>query len=264
MVNQTTPRRSCYSAWIERGAWLITACLLLTASEALAQNSPSIVINTSSGPNISNSEIYSGLKLSFLLSALTLLPSALMAVTCFTRITIVLALTRQALGVAQTPSNQVLIGLALFMTFAIMGPIFNQIYTEAIVPYSEDQLSNQEALDKAFAPLRTFMLRHTREQDLTLFADISKTEIPKTPEELGAAIVIPAFLLSELNTAFQIGFLIYMPFLVLDMIVSSVLTSLSMITLPPTVISLPIKLMLFVFIDGWSLIIANLVKSYHV
>jgi len=239
--------------------------LLLLPELALAAGAgPAITINTNSGGELSNSEVYTGLKLSFLLSSLTFLPSLLMCATCFTRITIVLALARQALGVAQTPPNQILVGLALLMTFAIMGPIFNEIYTTAVVPYTEDQIGHQEALERGSKPLRVFMLRHTRESDLKLFTDITRTEAPDTPDLMPMTVVIPAFLLSELNTAFQIGFLIFLPFLVLDMIVSSVLTSMSMITLPPTVISLPIKLMLFVVIDGWSLIIGNLVKSYHV
>ncbi len=145
-----------------------------------------------------------------------------------------------------------------------MAPVFQEIRTDALEPFMDGKLSTEDALEKAFDPLRTFMLRHTREEDLSLFLDITKSELPDTPEELSPSVVVPAFLISELNSAFQIAFLIYLPFLVLDMIISSVLTSMSMITLPPTVISLPIKLMLFVIIDGWHLIIGNLVKSYHV
>lgn len=224
---------------------------------------PTIQINTAAPGDMTSTEVYSGLKLALLLTALTFVPSILMTTTCFTRIAIVLALARQGLGLAQTPPNQVLLGLALFLTFAVMGPIFEEVYSNAIVPYSEDQIGHQEAYERAFKPLRGFMLRHTREQDLALFIDITKTEAPESPESLGANVIVPAFLLSELNSAFQIGFLIFLPFLILDMIISSVLTSMSMITLPPTVISLPIKLMLFVVIDGWSLIITNLVRSYH-
>jgi flagellar biosynthetic protein FliP len=227
-------------------------------------SSPSITINTSSNGELTNSEVYAGLKLATLLWLLAFLPSLIMALTCFTRIAVVLSLTRQALGTAQVPPSQVLLGLALFLTFSIMSPIFTQIYNEAAVPYMEDQITNEQALDKAFAPLRTFMLQHTREQDLELFIEVTKTEIPDDVENLGPAVVVPAFLISELNSAFQIGFLIFLPFLILDMIISSVLTSMSMITLPPTVISLPIKLMLFVVIDGWNLIIGNLIKSYTV
>lgn len=231
---------------------------------ALADSfSPSLTINTSTSPEISNKEVFAGLKLAALLMSLTFIPSLIMTATCFTRIAIVLGIARQALGTAQTPPNQVVMGLALFLTFTIMSPTFEEIYSKAIVPYTEDQIGHQEALQLAFVPLKEFMLRHTREQDLALFVDITKQKMPESPESLGPTVVIPAFLISELNTAFQISFLIYLPFLILDMIISSVLTSMSMITLPPTVISLPIKLMLFVVIDGWHLIIGNLVKSYH-
>ena len=228
-----------------------------------ASNAPLLTINTNSNPEVSNLEVFSALKIAMLVSLLVLLPSLLMTVTCFPRIAIVLSMARQALGTAQTPPNQLIIGLALFLTMAIMGSTFERIYNEAVIPYADDQIGHGEALQRTYAPLRDFMLPHTRQQDLELFVEITKTKPPETPEELGANVVIPAFIVSELNTAFQIGFLIYLPFLILDMVVSSVLTSMSMITLPPTVISLPIKLILFVMIDGWSLIIGNLVASYH-
>lgn len=236
---------------------------LSAAAQAQSVNLPSLTVNTTAGKELNSAEVYTGLKLTLLISSMVFLPALLMVATCFTRITIVLSLTRQAMGTMQTPPNQVLLGLGLFLTFAIMGPVFNRAYNEAIVPYSEDQLTNSQAAEKLFAPFREFMLRHTREQDLELFVEITKTEFPDSPEALGPLVVIPAFIISELNSAFQIAFLIYLPFVILDMIISSVLTSMSMITLPPTVISLPIKLMLFVIIDGWHLIIGNLVRSYH-
>jgi len=240
------------------------AAVFLLPSLSFAQvNLPSLTVNTSAGKDLNTQEIYTGLKLTFLISSMIFLPALLMVATCFTRVTIVLSMTRQALGTMQTPPNQVLLGLGLFLTFAIMAPVFNRAYTEAIVPYTEDKLTNEQAAEKLFVPFREFMLRHTREADLELFVEITKTETPESPEKLGPLIVIPAFVISELNTAFQIAFLIYLPFVILDMIISSVLTSMSMITLPPTVISLPIKLMLFVIIDGWHLIIGNLVRSYH-
>ena len=242
----------------------IISAVLCAASPALAQvNLPSITINTNGGKDLNSQEIYTGLKLTVLISSIVFLPSLLMVATCFTRVAIVLSMTRQALGTQQTPPNQIIMGLALFLTFAIMQPVFETAYTQAIVPYSEDQLTTAEAGEKLFAPFRDFMLRHTREQDLSLFVDITKIQVPDSPEKLGPTVVIPAFVISELNSAFQIAFLVYLPFVILDMIISSVLTSMSMITLPPTVISLPIKLMLFVLIDGWHLIIGNLVKSYH-
>lgn len=238
--------------------------ILLYSPSAYAESAvPFISINAGSTGDLTNSEVFSGLKLSFLLSALVFIPSLLMTMTCFTRIAIVLALTRQAMGTAQTPPNQILLGLALFLTFAIMGPIFTTIYDDAVVPYTEDKIDHKQALHDAFTPLKTFMLKHTREQDLELFVEVTRTTLPESPQQLGPSVVIPAFVLSELNSAFQIGFLIFLPFLILDMIISSILTSMSMITLPPTIISLPIKLMLFVVIDGWHLIIGNLISSYH-
>ena len=251
-------RRICLFA-----ALTMLAALALPSLAHAATNIPLVTINSAGSTDTTADEVYSGLKIVALLTILVFVPSIIMCATSFTRIAIVLAMTRQALGTAQTPPNQVIIGIALFLTLAIMGPIFTDIYTNSLLPYSEDQISHTEAAQKAFAPLRTFMLRHTRENDLALFMEMQKIEPPKTPEDLGATVVIPAFLLSELNTAYQISFLIYLPFLILDMIISSILTSMSMITLPPTVISLPIKLMLFVIIDGWHLIIGNLVNSYH-
>ena len=238
--------------------------MILPAAAFAEPTAPLISINTgSNAAQLGTNEVFTALKLSLILSSLVILPALFMTMTCFPRIAVVLALTRQALGTASTPPNQLILGLALFLTFAIMGHTFERVYQEALIPYSDDQLSNQEALKKGFAPIREFMLPHTREQDIELFLDITKTPSPKEPAELPASVVVPAFVVSELNTAFQIAFLIYVPFLILDMIISSVLTSMSMITLPPTVISLPIKLMLFVMIDGWSLIIGNLVNSYH-
>jgi flagellar biosynthetic protein FliP len=223
---------------------------------------PSLTINTNAPGEFNSKEVYTGLKLSILLSAMVFIPTMFMTVTCFPKIAIVLALTRQALGIAQTPPNQVLMGMSLFLTFAIMGPVFERIYNESLLPYSEDQIGNEDMLKKMYSPLREFMLPQTREQDIMLFTNITKSEQPEDPEKISASVLIPAFIISELSAAFQIAFLIYLPFLVLDLIISSVLTSMSMITLPPTVISLPIKLMLFVLIDGWGLIIGNLVRSY--
>ncbi|HQH27356.1 MAG TPA: flagellar type III secretion system pore protein FliP [Oligoflexia bacterium] len=237
--------------------------LLLPGAVRAEPAAPMVAINAGSAPEITTPEVFTALKLALMVSSLAVLPSVLMAVTCFPRIAIVLSLTRQALGTAQTPPNQLLIGLALFLTFAIMGSTFERIYNDSLVPYAEDQIGHAEAFQRAFTPLRDFMLPLTREQDIGLFLEITKTPMPDAPEKLGAAVVIPAFIVSELNTAFQIGFLIYVPFLILDMVISSILTSMSMITLPPTVISLPIKMILFVVIDGWSLIIGNLINSYH-
>lgn len=248
---------------------LLLICAVFCGAVGLveAQTNPAapvVSFNTQGTSEFSKGDVYAALKISTMMSALVFLPSVLMAVTCFPRIAIILSTTRQALGTAQTPPNQVLVGLALFLTCAIMGPQFKEIYEKAFIPYSDDTLSFSEALHAGYEPLRKFMLPLTREEDLKLFLDITKIETPNSPEEIPATVLIPAFVVSELNTSFKIAFLIYVPFLVLDMIISSVLTSMSMITLPPTVISLPIKLLLFVMIDGWSLIISNLVKTYTI
>jgi len=227
-------------------------------------SAPTVSINLAGSNDVSDKEVYSGLKLTILITALVFLPSILMSTTCFARIAVVLAAVRQALGTAQTPPNQVIIGLALFLTLAVMGPVMNKMYVEGIKPFVDEEIDYEQAYERSFKPLRDFMLRHTREQDLALFLEVQKLEPPESPEDLGATTVIPAFMISELNSAFQIAFLVYLPFLILDMIISSILTSMSMITLPPTVISLPIKLMLFVVIDGWHLVIANLIKGYQV
>lgn len=241
----------------------LLALSFLPESANAAPSTPTVVINTAGSPELQKTEVYSALKLAVLISSIVLLPSVLMTVTCFPRIAIVLGLTRQALGTAQTPPNQVIMGIALFLTFAIMAPVFSEIYEKAVLPYSDDQISTKEAFQEMYKPLRNFMLPHTREQDLALFLDVTKSEAPESPDALGPTVVIPAFIISELNSAFQIAFLIYLPFLILDMVISSVLTSMSMITLPPTVISLPLKLMLFVIIDGWNLVIGNLIHTYH-
>jgi flagellar biosynthetic protein FliP len=188
----------------------------------------------------------------------------ILTMTCFTRITVVLGMTRTAVGTASLPPNTVITGLALFLTFAIMGPIFEKSYQDGIRPYMEGQMAQEEAMTKTIAPLKEFLTNHAREKDLALFLQITHSELPADPKDVPFFVAVPAFVLSELNTAFQIGFLIALPFLVLDMVVSSVLTSMSMITLPPVVISLPLKLMLFVIVDGWHLIISSLVKTYRV
>ena len=188
-------------------AAVIVAVPQLCSAEPIA---PTITINTSGSGETSSAEVYSGIKLAILFTILGFIPSLVMTATCFTRIAIVLSMTRQALGTVQTPPNQVLIGLSLFLTFTIMSPIFNRIYAEALIPYSEDQITHQEALSKAYAPLRDFMLRHTRENDLNLFMEITNTEAPDSPDQLGPNVVVPAFLISELNSAFQIAFLIWL------------------------------------------------------
>ena len=206
--------------------------------------------------------ISASLKVVLLFTAMSFAPALILTATCFTRIAVVLGMTRTALGTQTLPPNMVITGLSLFLTLAIMNPVFTRMYKEGVGPYMEGQMSEQQALEKAGVPLKEFLVNHSREKDMALFLDITKTDMPEDLLNVPFYVAIPAFVMTELILAFQIGFLIALPFLVLDMVVSSVLTSMSMITLPPVVISLPLKLMLFVIVDGWHLIVASLVKTY--
>jgi flagellar biosynthetic protein FliP len=234
--------------------------------DAYAQQAglPDLSISIGGSEMASSGSVASSLKILLLLTALSFAPAMILCMTCFTRIAVVLGMTRTALGTASLPPNTVITGLALFLTIAIMGPIAEKSYVDGIRPYMEGQMGQDEAMKRAGAPLKQFLVRHAREKDLALFLQITRSELPKDPQDVPFFVAVPGFILSELNTAFQIGFLIALPFLVLDMVVSSVLTSMSMITLPPVVISLPLKLMLFVLVDGWHLIISSLVKTYRV
>ncbi len=198
-----------------------------------------------------------------MLTILSLAPSILIMMTGFTRIIIVLGFVRNAIGVQQMPPNQVLIGLALFLTFFVMKPILNDIYANAYQPYVNGQITQQQAMDRALVPMRDFMLRQTYEKDLDLFATMDNIEEVATPQDLPTSVVIPAFITSELKRAFQIGFFIFLPFIVIDMIVSSTLMSMGMMMLPPTTISLPFKILLFVLVDGWGLTIKTLLTSFQ-
>jgi len=199
-----------------------------------------------------------------LMTALSMLPAVLMLTTSFTRIIIVLALLRQALGTAQTPSNQILLGLALFLTFFIMSPVFNEVYDTALKPYMEDKLSTEQAFTAAQLPFREFMLAQTRDDDIALFARISGAEAINDTADVPFSLLMPAFATSELKTAFQIGFLMFIPFLVIDLVVASVLMSMGMMMLSPLIISLPFKIMLFVLVDGWALVMGTLATSFYV
>ena len=211
------------------------------------------------------SETYTlSIQIVILMTLITLLPAALMMLTAFTRIVIVLSILRQAIGLMQAPSSQVLIGLSLFLTFFIMAPIFNKIYDEAVLPYMEEKIEMQEAFRIAQAPIREFMVAQTREVDLEMFAEISGNKEIQSPDEIPFSILVPSFITSELKTAFQIGFLIYIPFLVIDLVVASVLMAMGMMMLSPMMISLPFKIMLFVLVDGWSLIMGTLASSFYI
>jgi len=198
-----------------------------------------------------------------LLTLLSLAPAILITLTAFVRIVIVLSFLRQAVGTQNMPPNQVVVSLALFLTFFVMLPTLREMNERALAPYQRAEIGDGEALARAYDPLRAFMLRQTREKDLALFVAASGTARPATPTDVPPQALLPAFLISELKTAFQMGFLIYVPFLILDMVVASVLTSMGMITLPPALISLPFKLMLFVLVDGWNVLTGSLVQSFR-
>lgn len=197
-----------------------------------------------------------------LVTVLTLAPSLLVVVTCFGRLVIVLSLLRTAIGAQQTPPNTILIGLALFLTAFIMAPTFEKAWTDGINPYIEGQMDERTAFDATAAPFRTFMMAHTREADLALFIDMADGPKPETPEAIPLTTLVPAFMISELRRAFEIGFLLFVPFLVIDMVVASILMGMGMMMLPPVIISLPFKLIFFVLVDGWNLTVASLVQSY--
>jgi flagellar biosynthetic protein FliP len=197
-----------------------------------------------------------------LLTVLSVAPAILIMMTSFIRVVVVLAFLRQAMGTLQTPPNQVLIGLALFLTFFIMSPTWQRVNTDALQPYLAKEMSQPQALERAAAPVREFMLRQVREKDLALFVDIARLPTPSDASAVPTHVVIPAFMISELRTSFQIGFMIYLPFLVIDLVVASVLMSMGMMMLPPAMVSLPFKLILFVLADGWYLVVGSLVKSF--
>lgn len=246
------------------GVGLLTLLLsmILTASVAWGQSGlPAVTLQESAD---GGTEYSLTLQLLALMAVLTLLPSILLMMTSFVRIIIVLSLLRQALGTAQTPPNQVLIGIALFLSLFIMAPVLSELYTESFEPYVEERLNFEEALDAAEQPIRRFMLNQTREKDIALFMDIGGYPDLDSPDQVPMHILIPSFVTSELKSAFVVGFIIYIPFVVIDLVVASVLMSMGMMMLSPMMISLPFKLMLFVLVDGWTLILGSLTSSFMV
>ena len=233
--------------------------LMLLPYAADAQTLPGLRV--SKGPN--GTQIYSlNLQILLLLSALTFLPAVLLMMTSFTRIIIVLSLLRSALGTQGTPPNQVLVGLALFLSLFVMSPVLDKIYTEAYQPLAENKISTLDALDIAAKPLQAFMLRQTRQADLALFVKMSNTPALQDAKNVPFKVLVPAFVTSELKTAFQIGFAVFIPFLIIDMVVSSVLMAMGMMMMSPAIVSLPFKLMLFVLVDGWHLLLGSLAQSF--
>lgn len=202
------------------------------------------------------------LQLALLLTAVTLLPAILTLVTAFTRIVIVLSFVRNAVGTPQTPPTQVVIGLSLILTFFVMAPTWSTVNAEAVQPYLEGQIGHREAYERGIVPVRAFMFEQTREKDLSLFVRLAKIEQPDTPDDIPTHVLVPAFVISELKTAFQMGFMIFVPFLVIDLLISSTLMSMGMMMLPPSLIATPLKILLFVMVDGWHLIIKSLIESF--
>jgi flagellar biosynthesis protein FliP len=240
---------------------LLSALVLLPLDVAQAQAAlPAVAIKTAAD----GAQTYSlTFQVLILMTVLTLLPALLLAMTAFTRIIIVLSILRQALGMATTPSNQILTALALFMTFFVMSSTIQQSYANGVKPYLDGQLAGEVALDRTLQPLKKFMLAQTRENDLQLFAKMSGKPQFATPEDVPLTVLIPTFMTSELKTAFQIGFMVFIPFLVIDLVVASVLMSMGMMMLSPVLVSLPFKIMLFVVVDGWTLLMGSLAASFH-
>ncbi|NML24892.1 flagellar type III secretion system pore protein FliP [Zoogloea dura] len=237
------------------GATLLT----LAPLTVLAQAMPAITSTPAGG---GGTQYSLSIQTLLLLTSLSFLPALVLMTTCFTRIIIVMSLLRHAMGTQTSPPNQVLVGLSLFLTFFIMAPVADKVYTDAWVPLSENRITFNEALDRATVPVKTFMLKQIREPDLNLFSKLAKTPRVDKAEDLPMRVVIPAFVTSELKTAFQIGFIVFIPFLIIDMVVASVLMSMGMMMMSPAIVALPFKIMLFVLVDGWNLLIASLVQSF--
>ncbi|RMH44551.1 MAG: flagellar biosynthetic protein FliP [Gammaproteobacteria bacterium] len=242
---------------VRRSTQCILSVLALCALPSYGAEIPLLNIqNTPSGQEVSVS-----LQVLILMTLLTLLPAILMTMTSFTRIVVVLAILRQALGMQQTPSNQILIGLALFLSLFVMAPVFEQIHVQAVQPYMEDQIGPKEALDKALAPMKRFMLAQTRQEELDLFQSLANEDSGEKANP-SLLVLLPAFVTSELKTAFQIGFILFIPFLIIDLVIASILMAMGMMMLSPMMISLPFKIMLFVLVDGWALILGALANSF--
>ena len=244
---------------------LLLALLLLFLPCGLVLAAPGMAAVTVT-PAAGGGETYTlSMQVLALMTALSLLPAALITMTSFTRIIIVLAILRQALGTAQTPSNQILIGLALFLSMFIMAPVFEEVYESGIQPYLAEEVEPQQAFEQGSKPLRKFMLEQTRESDLGMFSDIGhfQEQDLQSPDTIPFTLLVPAYVTSELKTAFQIGFLMLIPFLVIDLVVASVLMSMGMMMLSPMIISLPFKIMLFVLVDGWALVMGSLASSFY-
>lgn len=242
---------------------ILVGILSGTNSAYAAPEIPIPNVNIDLKPAQTPQETALSLQILLLLTILSLAPAILIMLTSFTRIIVVLSFVRSALGLQQMPPNQVIIGLALFLTFFTMSPVATQINQTALQPYMNGQIEQQQAIDNAMVPLREFMFKETREKDLNLFVNLSGMDTPEQLSDIPSTVLIPAFIISELKTAFQIGFLIYVPFIVIDMVVATTLMSMGMMMIPPVMISLPFKVLLFIMVDGWNLVVQSLITSFH-
>jgi flagellar biosynthetic protein FliP len=246
-------------------AFVIVGLLLLTPLPITAQDKamsiPVLKIGIGESKNPAETSVL--IQILFLLTILSLAPAILIMMTSFTRLIVVFSFLRHAMGIQQMPPNQILIGLSLFLTFFIMTPVWQSVRENALDPYMEKKISQEKALEEAMKPVRKFMLKQTREKDLALFVSMAKGQKPKTTEDLPTTVILPAFIISELKTAFQMGFILFLPFIIIDMVVSSILLSMGMMMLPPVMISLPFKILLFVLVDGWHLVIGSMVRSFY-
>jgi flagellar biosynthesis protein FliP len=244
---------------------LIGGGILLGCTSAFGEASPlpipSLRIGVGEAKN--PGEVSVLVQILFLMTILTLAPAILVMMTSFTRLMIVFSFLRHALGTQQLPPNQILVGLSLFLTFFIMTPVWQNVRDNAVTPYMAKKISQEKALEEAMKPVRKFMLKQTREKDLGLFVQMTKAPKPRNADDVSTTVLLPAFMISELKTAFQMGFVLFLPFLVIDMVVSSVLLSMGMMMLPPVMISLPFKILLFVLVDGWNLIVGSVVRSFY-
>ena len=268
LFSATAPSRSCGSAR-KRGlrrdflGFLLILTLLLCSHASAQTNSVTGFgpVQITLGANNGTQDVDSAVKVLFILTLLSLAPAILLLMTCFTRVVIVLSFVRTALQLQGAPANQIIIGLSLFITYFVMAPVYENISRDALAPYQAHQIAGAEALNRASGHVRTFMLKQARPKDVELFAAMAKIQ-PTAPDELPMRIVIPGFIISELRTAFQMGFLIFVPFILIDLVVATVLMSMGMMMMPPTTFSLPLKLLLFVLVDGWELVVRSLVRSF--
>src|SRR5579862_3652429 len=273
-MNASRFKRICALLWSRHRIFFIGAALAIfglwvvpaIAAAATAPTAPTVPIpslNVGVGQATNPKQVVGALQILLLLTVLSLAPTLLVLVTSFTRIIVVLGFVRTAIGTQQAPPNQVLVGLALLLTFFVMNPVIKEVNSSAVQPYLKNQINQQQAVDRAAKPLRAFMFKQTREKDLQLFYSISKEPRPASQNDVPTYILIPAYVISELKTAFEIGFALYIPFIVIDMVTASILLSMGMMMIPPILISLPFKILIFILVDGWNLTVAALFQSFR-